>query len=517
MSDECLQAAADDERDEPSARNEGAGQATHRARVPDAIIGLAAAGSSVLFQGLLHLAAPNAPFAPFSLAEFTIRHLPGELATGAIELLGHWALRLTGLGAILVALGVGVVLRRRSPHALALAALVVTLGAAALDPTHPDILASLAAALVGGVGALVAAAPLREWRSGGGAQFDAGRRQLLAAGIWSLGVAVLGGGAFWRVVHPLASATVTADLPFNVALDPTFEAVPGLSALVTARADHYEVEIDLEPPAVSDQGWQLRVHGGVSHPLALSLGSLREMPTVERLINMSCISNTIGGPLVGDSLWTGVSLSALLNWAAPTLGAHTLIARGADGYFDAMPLDVARLPDVLVAIAMNGELLPREHGFPARLLIPGRYGFKSVKWLEELVIVTTSPMGYWEQRGWDGAGVIRTESRFDVPVDHSKVSSPFVAAGVAWAGTRGIARVEVSPDDGRSWHAAELETMADVPSWRRWRIALDLAPGVHPLSVRATDGIGRLQDAIYRTPHPSGTSGYHRIVVTVAS
>jgi DMSO/TMAO reductase YedYZ molybdopterin-dependent catalytic subunit len=483
---------------------------------PDAVIGLAAAGSALLFQGLLHLAEPGVPFVPFSLAAFVVRHIPGGLATGAIELLGHWALRLAGLSAILVTLGAGIVMRRRSPRTLALAAFLLTLVAAALDPTHPDTLAALAAALVAGVAALTAAL-LRAWHAGGGgAAFDASRRRLLVAGIWGLGVALLGGGAVWRALHPFVSASVTADLPLDVAPDPAFDAVVGLSPLVTARADHYEVEIDLEPPVVADQGWRLLVHGAVRRPLAVSLGDLRDMLTVERLITMSCISNTIGGPLVGNSLWTGISLADLLRQAAPASGARTLMARGADGYFDTLPLDAARSPDVLVAIGMDGELLPREHGFPARMLVPGHYGFKSVKWLEELVVLTTSPMGYWEERGWDAAGFIRTESRFDAPADHSQVSSPFVAAGVAWAGTRGIARVEISTDDGRSWQAAELEAMADTLSWRRWKTTLSLPPGVYPLTIRATDGTGHLQDALYRPPHPSGTSGYHRIVVTVA-
>ncbi|HET8852883.1 MAG TPA: hypothetical protein VFN02_10175, partial [Ktedonobacteraceae bacterium] len=127
----------------------------------------------------------------------------------------------------------------------------------------------------------------------------------------------------------------------------------------------------------------------------------------------------------------------------------------------------------------------------------------------------TCPSGYWEQRGWDADGIMRTESRFDVPVDHSQVRSPFIAAGVAWAGTRGVSRVEVSTDDGRSWKGADLERTIDTPSWRRWKITLDLPPGVYPLSVRATDGAGRVQDVVYRPPHPSGASGYHRIVVTV--
>jgi DMSO/TMAO reductase YedYZ molybdopterin-dependent catalytic subunit len=514
-----FQTAAGDAYAEPPPNDARPVQPRHQAKLPDTVIGLAAAGSVVLFQGLLHVAVPEAPFAPFTLAEFVVRHIPGGLATGAIELLGHWALRLAGFGAILMALGAGVALHHRSPFTLALAAFLVTLVAAALDPTQPGVLAALAAALVAGVAALTAAVLLREWRLdvGDSIPVDMSRRRLLAAGVWGFGLVALGGGAFWRLMHPLASVSVTADLPLDVSSDSAFDAVPGLSALVTSRADHYEVEIDLEPPVVADQGWRLVVHGAVSHPLALSLGDLRDMLTFERLINMSCISNTIGGPLVGNSLWTGISLAELLNRAAPALDAHTLMARGADGYFDTAPLDVARLPDGLVAIAMDGELLPREHGFPARLLIPGRYGFKSVKWLEELVILTTSPSGYWEQRGWEAAGVIRTESRFDVPRDHSQVSSRFVAAGVAWAGTRGIACVEVSTDDGRSWHVAELEATADTPSWRRWKIALHVAPGVYPLTVRAADGAGQLQDAQYRPPHPSGTSGYHRIVVMVTS
>jgi DMSO/TMAO reductase YedYZ molybdopterin-dependent catalytic subunit len=518
VDEEEIGAAADLERAQRPAGDDHADQpANGVGRWPDAILGLAAAGSALLFQGLLHLAVPGVPFAPFALAAFVVRHFPGGLATGAIELLGHWALRLAGLSAILAALGSGVVLRHRSPRTLALAAFLLTLVAALLDPTHPDLLAALVAALVAGTAAVTAAAVLREWRPHGrGADFAASRRRLLAAGIWGLGVSLLGSDAVWRALHPLFSAAVTADLPLDVAPDPAFDAVAGLTPLVTARADHYAVEIDLEPPVVADQGWQLLVHGAVALPLALSLGDLRDLFTVERLITMSCISNTIGGALVGNSLWTGISLADLLTRTAPIPGARTLMARGADGYFATLPLDAARLPDALVAIAMDGALLPREHGFPARLLVPGRYGFKSVKWLEELEVLTTSPLGYWEERGWDAAGFIRTESRFDVPMDHGEVRSPFIAAGVAWAGTRRIACVEVSTDDGRSWQAAELEAMVDALSWRRWTTTLSLPPGVHPLTVRAADGAGRLQDAMYRPPHPSGTSGYHRVVVTVA-
>jgi DMSO/TMAO reductase YedYZ molybdopterin-dependent catalytic subunit len=320
-----------------------------------------------------------------------------------------------------------------------------------------------------------------------------------------------------RIVGAFGAEPVRADLALQIAPDARFDTIPGLSPLVTSREHHYEVEIDLDAPIVPEDGWRLLVHGAVRHPLSLTLADLRDLLTVERLVTLSCISNTVGGPLVSNSRWTGVALADLLARAVPLAGASTLMVQGADGYFDVAPLDVAPKLDALVAFAMNGTALPREHGFPARLLLPGRYGFKSVKWLRELMVLTTSPEGYWEQRGWDGDGTMRTQSRFDVPLDHSQVHSPFVAAGIAWAGVRGISRVEVSTDSGRSWKVADLERAADGSSWRRWKLKVTLAPGVYPLTVRATDATGQLQDALERPPHPSGASGYHRVVVTVRS
>jgi DMSO/TMAO reductase YedYZ molybdopterin-dependent catalytic subunit len=479
-----------------------------------AAVGFASAGAAVLFQGLLHLAVPGAPFAPFSIAEFVVRHVSGSLATSAIELLGHQALLLVGTLSILSALGLGFVLWRLSPWALALASLLLTLGAALLDPMHPHVLLATVAGLVAG-GAALSMSFLLAGRLGGRIPFDARRRRLLAGAVWGLGAMALAGGTLWRLLRPLSAGSVSADLPLQPIPDPSFDAITGLSPLVTSPQAHYVVDINLDTPIVSEQAWRLFLHGVVGHPLALTLEDLRGMFTVEHLVNMSCISNTVGGPLVGNALWTGVSLTDLLDRARPTANARMLKARGADGYYDTMPLDVARQPDVLVAFGMDDQVLPSAHGFPTRLLIPGHYGFKSVKWLQELEVLTTFPLGYWEQRGWDPDGIIRTESRFDVPVDHSQVRSPFSAAGVAWAGTRGVSRVEVSIDDGHSWRAAELEQVADTPAWRRWKITLELLAGVYPLTVRAIDGTGRVQDATYRPPHPSGASGYHRIVVTV--
>jgi DMSO/TMAO reductase YedYZ molybdopterin-dependent catalytic subunit len=309
---------------------------------------------------------------------------------------------------------------------------------------------------------------------------------------------------------------VRATRPLAVHPDPAFDRIPGLSPLVTSRSDHYIVDIDLVDPMVAAEGWRLRIDGGLGRSLALSLSDLLAMPTVERLVCMSCISNPVGGSLVSDSTWTGVPVRDLLARVGESRQASTLLARGADGYFETVPLAAAMAPNVLVAIAMDGALLPREHGFPARLLVPGRYGYKSVKWLQSITAAPGHPSGYWVQRGWDPYGVIRTQSRIDVPADHSQVRTPFTVAGVGWAGDRAISRIEVSADDGRSWTPAQLEPVVDRLSWRRWRLALSLPPGVHALTVRATDGTGGLQSASSLPPHPSGSSGYHRIVITVA-
>ena len=479
------------------------------------VTGFALAAAALVFQGLLHLAVPATPFAPFSIGEFVVRHTPGGLATWAVDLLGDQALRLVGALAVLCALGLGIVLRRLPPPALALVALLLTVGAAGLDPTQPGFLLSLAAGGVAGAAVLTTSVLLDRQRGGSRIPSAAGRRRLLAGAVLSLGAVVLGGVAALRLLRAPSAGTVVADLRVQPEPDASFDAIAGLSPLVTPSQDHYVVDIDLDTPVVSAQGWLLLLHGAVAHPLALTLDDLRGMFSVEQLITMSCISNPVGGPLVGNALWTGVRLADLLNRAVPAPDARILMAQGADGYYDALSLDIARRPEVLVVFGMDGQLLPREHGFPARLLLPGRYGFRSVKWLQELMVLTTNPMGYWAQRGWDPDGIIRTESRIDVPVDHSQVRSPFTSAGVAWAGTRGISRVEVSSDDGHSWEAARLERAVDATSWRRWKITLELPPGVYPLTVRAIDGAGQVQDATYRPPHPSGASGYHRIVVTV--
>ncbi len=425
--------------------------------------GLAPAVAALAAQWLLHLAVPQAPFAPFSLGERLVRQAPGGLATAAIDLLGHQALHVVAAMCVAGALALGFALRRATPRVLGGAALVASLGAAWLDPRGPGPPWALAA---GAVAALAA------------------------------------------VLAPLAVAARPGH-------DPGFAGIAGLSAAVTPTPDHYVVDIDLADPAVPGGGWALRVDGAVARPLRLALADLRAMPTVERLVTMCCISNPVGGPLVGNARWNGVPLADLLRQAHPTGAAVTVEAVAADGYRETYPLPALAGQDVLVAFGMNGAELPRQHGYPARLLVPGRYGMKSVKWLTRLALLPAPAAGYWEQRGWDPVATIRTQSRIDVPADHAAVPLRFTVAGIAWAGDRRIARVEVLADDHGPWMPAALEHQADPLGWRRWRLGLQLPPGLHTLAVRAVDGTGQTQAAERLPPHPSGASGYHRIVVRV--
>jgi hypothetical protein len=304
-------------------------------------------------------------------------------------------------------------------------------------------------------------------------------------------------------------------MPAVIPIDPTFTDVPGISPRVTPRSDHYIVDIDIEDPSIGSSGWRLAVNGAVQTPQSFSLPDLRAMRTKEQLYTVTCISNTVGGDLISNSRWTGVSLDDLLDRASPLPSAVTLLAHSADGYEEGIPLSEIRNQGASVAFGMNGQLLPRAHGYPARLLFPNHYGMRSVKWLTELKLLDHDQTGYWAQRGWDREAVIRTESRFDMPKDGDTLRSPVVCAGIAWAGTRDIENVEVSTDGGATWQPAQLEDSLGPLSWQRWQTTIDLPPGTHTLAVRSTDGSGMQEDKIVRPPHPSGASGYHLITIGV--
>jgi DMSO/TMAO reductase YedYZ molybdopterin-dependent catalytic subunit len=474
----------------------------------------------LLAQYLLHESARGVPFAPYALGNRLIRLAPGSVATAAIERLGHSAQPLFAWLLIGITLSLGAILGRRTPGAFGALAFLLSMLSFRLDPVPHTLLQNAEASTCAAFAAALVASSIRpsetSVRNRTEHLVNADRRRVL-------GLLVLGGGAFAvggsalarRLLRDGTSEAVRADAVVAESADPTFDAIAGLSPLVTSRDDHYVVDIDLDDPVIDGDGWHLKIGGAVANPREYSVAQLRAMRTVEEPVVMQCISNTVGGSLVGSSRWTGVPLSTLLAAAGPASDARLVIARAADGYTETIPVDGNVTARVLVAFAMDRQTLPDGHGFPARLIFPGRYGMRSVKWLTKLEVTTRDDQGYWEKRGWDQEATMATASRIDVPEHRAVTTSPARLAGVAWAGDRRVSAVEISVDDGATWTSAELEREIGRLAWRRWRSEISLAPGVYALIVRAYDGNAMLQEAERRSPHPHGASGYHRIVVTV--
>lgn len=482
--------------------------------------GLVAAAAAVAAQWLLWRAEPRAPFAPISAGQWIVTHAPGGIATDVVERLGHHAVPVLEWLMILAGLTLGVVLRGQRPAVLGGSAFTLTLVAVYLDPISHETDYIFAAATVAGLGALAAAfalsPPLHTEASLPERGLLVSRRRVMTGIALGLGMLTLGGVAALRsLLEGAASVMVIADSPLRLAVDPRFANIAGLSPAVTPTPDHYVVDIDLTDPFLSESDWRLTLDGLVADELALSLEDLRRDYTEEELVTLTCISNPVGGNLVGTSRWTGVPLASLLDRARPSADAHTVVAHAADGYSETIPLEVAGRDGILVAIGMNGVLLPREHGFPARLIHPGRYGMRSVKWLTGLTVTSEDSQGYWEKRGWDRLAEVRTASRFDAPRNGSQVTSPVTVAGIAWAGVRRLRAVEVSSDDGVTWEAADLEGELSSVAWRRWVKVLDLPPGTYSIKVRAIDGTGAVQDEAWQPSHPSGATGYDRIALEV--
>ncbi len=285
-----------------------------------------------------------------------------------------------------------------------------------------------------------------------------------------------------------------------------FDGIEGLAPRLTPLEDFYVVDTELFDPEVDADTWTLEVGGLVDRPFTLAYDELLGLPAVERLSTLECISNEVGGDLISTARFTGVPLRDLLERAGVRDAGLEVVATAVDGYADSISLEDAMAGDTLVVLGMDGMALPTAHGYPARLLVPGHYGMKQPKWLGSLEVVDRPFEGYWEARGWSKAAVVKTMSRIDTAVEGS---DRVVVAGVAFAGTRGISRVEVSVDDGRSWDDAELETALSPLTWRRWRFAFTPS-GSSTVVVRGTDGEGEVQTQRVTAPHPDGASGYDR-------
>ncbi|MFJ8851163.1 molybdopterin-dependent oxidoreductase [Streptomyces sp. NPDC102437] len=301
--------------------------------------------------------------------------------------------------------------------------------------------------------------------------------------------------------------------------------IRGLTPFITPDKDFYRVDTALVVPRVDAGAWRLRIHGrGVTRPATVGLHDLLRREVVERDITLACVSNEVGGPLVGNARWLGVRLADLLREVGvrpPSEGgpADQIVARSVDGMTIGTPVEtVMDGRDAMLAFGMNGEPLPFEHGFPVRMVVPGLYGYVSAcKWIEDIELTTFAAYdAYWVRRGWAQQAPVKTESRIDTPRPSASPKAGVVpVAGVAWAQHRGISRVEVRVDGGK-WHTARLAAAGTRDTWRQWVWEWPAASGRHTLEVRATDGTGATQTGIRTGTVPDGATGWHSVVVDVS-
>ena len=396
--------------------------------------------------------------------------------------------------------------------AVGLAAVLTRAGAVAVDAA-PTL-----------VGTLVGLWTLgRLWRTSEGTSES--RRRVLA---WAVGLTA--GGALVAVVGQLGSgrqqteaeraALRVPEVADPVTVPDAAQAdAPGVSTYVTPNDEFYRIDTAIVPPTLDANSWQLRVHGLVRREVTIGIDELLAQPMIESLTTLTCVSNTVGGNLVGNAVWTGWPIRELLARAEPLPEADMVLSTSSDGFTASTPIEA--LTDdraSLLAVGMNGEPLPIEHGYPVRMVVPGLYGYVSAtKWVVDLKVTTfADDVAYWTPRGWSERGPIKTASRIDVPAASAEVEAgTVVVAGVAWAQHRGISAVEVSVDMDGVWHPADLAEEPTIDSWRQWVFRWDASPGEHTLTVRATDGDGALQIAEPAPPAPDGATGLHTIYVQV--
>ncbi|MEV6872686.1 molybdopterin-dependent oxidoreductase [Amycolatopsis sp. NPDC051128] len=505
---------------------------TRRLSLPVAtLIGLlalaAALGAGHLVAGFVGYTA--SPF--IAVANYVVDHSPTGIVKWAERTLGTWdkpVLKL-GLAVVLVlfALLAGQ-LSRRTPRAGQV--LVVLLGAAGVaavyarsDLGQVSLLAPVAALAAGlAVFTFLHRIALPPEPAGDERGFD--RRKFLRAGVGvaaGSGIAAVAGqvagtGADAEgsraAVGPLVPARTAPPLP----ADADFAKL-GSPPFITRNPDFYRIDTALVVPQLRTEDWNLRIHGMVDREVTFSYADIRNRPLVERRVTLTCVSNEVGGPLISNAAFIGVDLADLLGEAGVQAGAEQMFATSVDGWTCGTPAKVALDParGAMLAIGMNGEPLPVEHGFPARIVIPGLYGYVSAtKWVTDLEFTRwDARQAYWLGRGWAEQAPIKTESRIDTPSGFAKVTAGKVRlAGTAWAQHTGIAKVEVRLDQGE-WRQATLSAEVSKDTWRMWWLELDVPAGTHQAFVRATDSGGYTQTENRADPVPDGATGWHSVTL----
>jgi DMSO/TMAO reductase YedYZ molybdopterin-dependent catalytic subunit len=336
-------------------------------------------------------------------------------------------------------------------------------------------------------------------------------------------IAATGGRMLSAARSNVAQARESLQLPAPVKPAPAVPAgvqskAPGVTPWLTPNNDFYRIDTALSVPEINAQDWELRIHGLVEQEVRLSFQDLLDADLIESHVSLTCVSNPVGGNLAGNAKWLGMPIRDVLKMARPQEGADMVLSTSIDGFSASTPLEVLQDDrDAMLAIGMNGEALPLEHGYPVRMVVPGLYGFVSAtKWVVDLEVTRfADSQAYWTQRGWSERGPIKTMARVEVPKSFAKVPAGRVAiGGTAWAQTRGITKVEVQIDNG-PWTEATLSTEASLVTWRQWSYDWEATPGPHYIKARATDGTGEVQTDKRADPVPDGASGWQSLMVTV--
>ncbi|MEJ5869294.1 molybdopterin-dependent oxidoreductase [Pseudokineococcus sp. 5B2Z-1] len=522
---------------QPAPRPGAAGRRPRR-RGTTALAALAGLLAAALTLGVAEVvAAVVAPSAAPVLAvgDAFVDLTPGWLKDFAISTFGtndKLAL-LVGIGLVLAVLAAlaGVLGRRRRVLGDVVVIALGVVGAVAASSRPDAVTLSPLPSLVGAVGGLLALHWLLDRLPRRGAVQDDGtsRRGFLVAAGATGALAALsfaGGRALGAASRGVASVRSALRLPAPaVPAPPVPEAVDvGVDGVVpwqTPNPDFYRIDTALTVPRVDPSTWTLRVHGMVEEEVEIDFAELMDSELLETWVTLACVSNEVGGDLISNARWLGLPVRELLARARPAADADMVLSTSVDGWTASTPLEALVDDDVdaILAVAMNGEPLPTEHGFPVRMVVPGLYGFVSAtKWVVDLEVTRYDrATAYWTDRGWAERGPIKTQSRIEVPEPLSRQPvGQAVAAGTAWAQGRGIARVELRLDDGE-WQEAELAAAYNDQTWVQWRFPYDLPEGSHTLTVRATDETGATQVQERVPPIPDGASGWHSITVTGTS
>ncbi len=506
------------------------------AALAGALAGAAAIAASELVAGLT-----GAPSLVTAIGTLVISLQPPGAKDLVVSLFGTSDKLALGVAVVVVGVGIaaiaGVAAARRPAVGSSVFIVfgILAAVAAAQSPLVSSVFAVVNAALAIGVGLVTLRALLR--RAGFGASAPVGpapasepvdpaldwpRRRFLIASAGTLGGVIVAGGLGRALVEGGSADAVVAStkLPSPavraaaLGADQVLDA-PGLTPLVVPNDEFYRIDTALVVPRVKVDGWELAVTGMVDRELTFTYDDLLAMPLHEQYVTIACVSNRVGDHLVGNALWTGVRLKDVLESAGVRAGATQIVGRAVDGFTVGFPTDWAMSPErePMIVVGMNREPLPAAHGFPARLIIPGLYGYVSAtKWLKEIELTTRDGFdGYWVPLGWAKDAPILTQSRIDVPTDGRGVDAgPIRIAGVAWAPDRGVAAVEVRVDDG-DWQRAQISRPISDATWVQWALPWTAPAGRHTVEVRAIDGTGAVQTDESSPPAPDGARGHHRI------